>query len=181
MHVEAKIGPQLDGDGVIIAMWAGKEMMSFRLSLEQGRFLKARSIIDEDARPLVVYLPAARAVLTGAEALRYSGALGCRGIDGLNERTALAVVHGTNPRSAWMFCVGYEEQVRHIAKLVRAAIEVDPPQDELISMVQRVQAWRRLKPLRANIKQSRVRTAEQLEMSLRITTHDGKEMVMQQT
>ena len=29
-------------------------------------------------------------------------------------------------------------EVRHIAKLVRAAIEVDPPQDELISMVQRV-------------------------------------------
>ena len=28
---------------------------------------KARSIIDEDARPLVVYLPAARAVLTLVE------------------------------------------------------------------------------------------------------------------
>ena len=30
-------------------------------------------------------------------------------------------------------------------------------------------------------KKTEVRTAEQLEMSLRITTHDGKEMVMQQT
>ena len=50
MHVKATTGPQLDSGGVIIAMWAGREMTSCRLSLDKGRFLKARFIDDEDAK-----------------------------------------------------------------------------------------------------------------------------------
>jgi len=80
-----------------------------------------------------------------------------------------------------MFCVGYAEQVRHIARLVRAAIDVDPPLGDLVTMARRVQAWRRLKPLRINVKLPRVREAEPLETQLRVVFTDGKELVMQQT
>ena len=72
-------------------------MASCRVSLQRGKFLKAWLLLYEDMKPLVLYMPLARAVLTGAEALRYSGAVGCRGVDGLTELTALAVVHGTRP------------------------------------------------------------------------------------
>merc|ERR1719386_276990 len=130
-------------------------MMGCRIAVEHDRFLKVRSL--ENQLEKSAYIPYARAVLTGDEAMGYVNVVGAKGIEGLTTRTALVFVYGTGPRSLVMFCCGRAEQTRIFAKLLRKVLYSSPPSAlELRLMAMRVQAYLRFIPVRVARKRPRI-------------------------
>merc|ERR1719420_516097 len=103
----------------------------------------------------MVYLPTIAKVMTGREAIQAGINLGCRGVDGVTEDTALCL--STGPKSGLFFCTRARGQAQQIGHRIHEAVAKCPRSaQEYHVMALRIQSWRRSRPLRLQRLQVRV-------------------------